>query len=55
MPRRSKKRKKTFSAGKAVRREARERLGAPPPTRVEPNRRRKPPKHKKRPEEEAAL
>ena len=51
MTRRGKKRKKTFSAGKEVRRQARERLGTPPATRVEPNRRRKPPKHKKRSEE----
>jgi len=51
MTRRGKKRKRTFSASKEVRRQARERLGTPPATRVEPNRRRKPPKHKKRSEE----
>jgi len=48
MPRkRARKKQKTFSAATEVRRQARELVGAPPPTRVIPDKRRKPPKHKK--------
>ena len=39
--------KKTFSAATEVRRQARELQGAPPPTRVIPDKRSKPPKHRK--------
>ena len=39
--------KKTFRAATEVRRQARELQGAPPPTRVIPDKRRKPPKHRK--------
>jgi hypothetical protein len=39
--------KKPFSAAAEARRQARELLGTPPPTRVIPNKRHKPPKHKK--------
>ena len=52
MPSKPRKPKKKFRAATEVRRQAREVIGTPPPTRVEPNRRRKPPKHKKRLEEE---
>jgi len=41
------KRPKKFSAPAETRRQAREALGTPPPTRVEKDIRRKPPKHKK--------
>ena len=44
--------KKTFSAATEVRRQARELVGAPPPTRVIPDKRSKPPKHKQRGGEE---
>jgi hypothetical protein len=40
---------KKFSAPKETRRQAREVLGTPPPTRIEKDVRRKPPKHKKSP------
>ena len=54
MPRkRPRKRLKKFSAATEVRRKARELVGAPPPTRVIPDKRRKPPKHKKELLEEA--
>ena len=49
------KRPKKFSAPKETRRQAREALGTPPPTRVEKDVRRKPPKHKKPPFEDALL
>ena len=49
------KRPKKFSALKETRRQAREVLGSPPPTRVEKDIRRKPPKHKKKPIEDALL
>ena len=42
------KRPKKFSAATETRRQARELLGTPKPTRVEQDTRRKPPKHKKR-------
>lgn len=42
------KRPKKFSVPKETRRQARELLGSPKPTRVEQDTRRKPPKHKKR-------
>ncbi|MGH9786542.1 MAG: hypothetical protein ACRD88_20420 [Terriglobia bacterium] len=48
MPRkRPRKKLKKFSAATEVRRQARELVGAPPPTQVIPDKRRKPPKHKK--------
>ena len=50
----SSKRKKTFSAATEVRRQAREFVGAPPPTRVIPDKRDKPPKHKKKELEETS-
>ncbi len=43
----TKKHRKKYSAGKEVRRRARELAGLPPAERVIPDRRRKPPKHKK--------
>jgi hypothetical protein len=49
------KRPKKFSAVKETRRQARELLGTPPPTRVEKDTRRKPPKHKKRQLEDVQL
>lgn len=42
------KRPKKFSPAKETRRQSREVLGTPKPTRVEQDVRRKPPKHKKR-------
>jgi len=45
--------KEPFHAWKEVKRQARERVGAPPPTRHEESPRNKPPKHKKRLKEEA--
>ena len=50
MPRKrfqKKSKKKAFSAATEARRQARELQGAPPPTRVIPDKREKPPKHKK--------
>jgi hypothetical protein len=47
-----KKPKKKFRAATEARRQARELIGTPPPTRVEPDRRRKRPKHKKKAIEE---
>ena len=44
MPR--KRKKKSFSAAKAVREMARERVGTPKPSRLVPDRRAKPEKHK---------
>lgn len=44
MPR--KRKKKTFSAAKAVREMARERVGSPRPSRLVPDRKTKPEKHK---------
>ena len=41
------KKQKSFSAPKQARKRSREVLGAPPATRVIPDRRDKPPKHKK--------
>ena len=49
------KRPKKFSAPKETRRQAREVLGTPRPTRVEQDVRRKPPKHKKKPLEDTLL
>ena len=49
------KRPKKFSAPAETRRQARELLGTPPPTRVEKDVRRKPPKHKKLPLDDALL
>jgi len=47
MPRKTKKKKKTFSAGQAVRQMARERIGAVRPARLIPDKRTtKPAKHK---------
>jgi hypothetical protein len=40
--------KKPFKGWKEVKRQARERVGMPPPTRREESPRNKPPKHKKR-------
>jgi hypothetical protein len=54
MARRPRKSKKTFSAPTEARRQARELIGAPRPTRVEPDVRRKPPKHRKKLEETEA-
>jgi hypothetical protein len=45
MARKSKK-KKTFSAAKAVREMARERVGSPRPSQLVPEKKRKPEKHK---------
>ena len=45
MPR-NKRTKKTFSAAKAVREMARERVGSPRPSRVVPAKKKKPEKHK---------
>ena len=45
--RKSKRKKKTFSAATEARRQARELQGTPPPTRVIPDKRGKPPKYKK--------
>ena len=53
--RKTKRKKKTFSAATEVRRQARELQGAPPPTRVIPDKRSKSPKHRKPPHEEAEL
>ena len=39
---------KPFSATKEVKRQARAKIGAPPPTKLHETRKRKPPKHKKR-------
>jgi hypothetical protein len=39
---------KPFSAAKEVKRQARAKIGAPPPTKLYETRKRKPPKHKKR-------
>jgi hypothetical protein len=47
------KKKKVFSAAIETRRQARELVGTPPPTRVIPDKRSKPPKHKKELLEEA--
>ena len=56
MPRkRPRKKLKTFSAAKEVRRQARTLIGAPPPTRVLGDKRRKAPKHKKKVVEETLL
>ena len=56
MPRkRPRKKPKTFSAAKEVRRQAREIIGSVPPTRVLKDKRQKPPKHKKRLEDETLL
>jgi len=41
-----------FSASKEVKRQARERVGSPPPSQRHESRREKPPKHKKRVREE---
>jgi hypothetical protein len=49
------KRKKRFTAAKEAKRVAREVAGAPPSSRVIPNKRRKPPKHKKPLTEEAEM
>ena len=49
------KRPKKFSAATETRRQARELLGSPKPTRVEQDTRRKPPKHKKRQLDDAVL
>ena len=38
---------KPFSAAKEVKRQARAKIGAPPPTKLHETRKRKPPKHKK--------
>jgi hypothetical protein len=45
--------KEPFHGWKEVKRQARERVGTPPPTRREESPRNKPPKHKKRAIEEA--
>jgi len=45
--------KELFEGWKEVKRQARERIGTPPPTRRDENPRRKLPKHKKREREEA--
>jgi hypothetical protein len=45
--------KEPFKGWKEVKRQARERVGAPPPTRREEDPRHKPPKHRKREIEEA--
>jgi hypothetical protein len=50
--RKTKRKKKTFSAATEVRRQARELQGAPPPTRVIPDKRSRPPKHKNKPLDE---
>jgi hypothetical protein len=46
--RKTKRKKKTFSAATEVRRQARELQGTPPPTRVIQDKRNKSPKHKKK-------
>jgi hypothetical protein len=38
---------KPFGASKEVKRQARAKIGAPPPTKLHETRKRKPPKHKK--------
>jgi hypothetical protein len=40
--------KKLFSASKEIKRQARERVGSPPPTKRQESPRHKPPKHRKR-------
>lgn len=48
MKSRKRRKRKTFRASKEVRRLARLRVGAPPPSRREEDRKHKPPKHRKR-------